>query len=207
VDNEHAYQIYKELAEREAERGADQLRDRFLILAADAALMAGRAHDADQLRDRLLEGNPRHLLKPFESMADAIHSPEVANYLADLRRSYPPEEAERLLQSLHGAPIPVKEEESEAPPPLSRLFADQETAPEPARDILPMKKSLLPEPAPALIPPAYRPEPAHEPARGHDAEDAPSAVSNVVATGLFIVVVLAALALAGHVFVRPFLVS
>ena len=55
-------QAYRELAENYAEQGQEQLRDRFLVLAADAALSAGRVEEAERLRFRLLQCNPKHLL-------------------------------------------------------------------------------------------------------------------------------------------------
>lgn len=193
--NEKTYRIYKDLAEREGERGADQLRDRFLILAADAALMAGKPDEAEQLRERLLATNPSHLLKPYESMAEAVRAAEVASYLADLRRGYPPEEAERLLQSLHGGPM----EEPAAPPPPQEereLYGTLAMAPSPA----------MPEAAPPLIPPPYRPEPA-PPARAAEEENEDySGLSYYLCSGLFVILLVAVLALAGHVLVRPFVV-
>lgn len=92
--------VYEELADLEDQRGSAQARDRFLILAADAALMAGLTDEAEKFRTRLLEHNPHHLLRPYRSLADAMKSSDVYSYIADLRGSYPPDEAEQLLASL-----------------------------------------------------------------------------------------------------------
>ena len=62
--------IYEDLADLEEQRGATQNRDRFLILAADAALTDGASDRAEELRSRLLQSNPHHLLKPYPSLAD-----------------------------------------------------------------------------------------------------------------------------------------
>jgi hypothetical protein len=103
-------EIYREIADLEERRGSAQTRDRFLILAADAALQAGYEDEADALRERLLESNPHHLLRPYPSFAGAMHSADVASYVADLRGCYPPEEAARLLDSLrNGGPGPTAE--------------------------------------------------------------------------------------------------
>jgi hypothetical protein len=103
-------EIYREIAELEEGRGSAQTRDRFLILAADAALQAGDHGEADALRDRLLAANPHHLLRPYASFDEAMRSADVASYVADLRGCYPPEEAERLLESLRqGGPGPEEE--------------------------------------------------------------------------------------------------
>jgi hypothetical protein len=119
----------------------------------------------------------------------------VASYLADLRRGYPPEEAERLLQSLHGGPL-----EEAMPPPKGeteepQIYSMLSVASPP---------TSLPEAAPPMIPPPYRPEPA-SPAAAREEEGDHSALSNYLCTGLFVIVLATALALAGHVFVRPFL--
>ena len=45
----------EELADWDERQGLDQLRDRFLVLAADAALSGGNAVEAERLRGRLLE--------------------------------------------------------------------------------------------------------------------------------------------------------
>src|SRR5262249_52116713 len=54
-----ALHVYRELADRFAERGDAAMRDRFLILAADAALAAGLPDEAEWLRHRLLQAS-RH---------------------------------------------------------------------------------------------------------------------------------------------------
>lgn len=198
--SDQTYRIYKELAERESDRGAEQLRDRFLVLAADAALTAGLAEEAEHLSDLLVQVNPTHMLKPFTSFGEAMKSAEVANYVADLRRTYPPEEASRLLQSLHG---PAAAEEK--PKHEEKLEKVEKSRPEPDASVpLPFKQpEPLPELAPPMIPPPYRPEPA--PSLPEEEEAPPSLVSYYVATGLWVIVLAAALALAGHVFVRPFI--
>ena len=95
--------VYLELAEGYERRGQDSLRDRFLVLAADAAHRDGREDEAERLRLRLLQANPHHLLKPFSSFAEAAAAPDVGQYVRDLRANYPPDVAASLLRSL-GAP-------------------------------------------------------------------------------------------------------
>jgi hypothetical protein len=94
-----AVQVYEQLAEVEDRRGAPQMRDRYLVLAADAALTAGQADEAERLRARLLQHNPHHMLRPYASLSEALRSPDVQSYLTNLRRVCPPETAERLLQT------------------------------------------------------------------------------------------------------------
>src|SRR5713101_223049 len=97
---EQATRIYRELAEDYGRQGQAQMRDRFLVLAADAALAAGQHAEAERLRGRLLQHNPHHLLKPYFSFAEAMKSADVQNYVSALRRSHPYEKAENLLEGL-----------------------------------------------------------------------------------------------------------
>lgn len=92
--------VYRELADTYERLGQVSMRDRFLILAADAAFQAGQAAEAERLRQRLLQGNRHHLLRPFASFAEATAEPGVQSYLGDLRVNYPPETARELLESL-----------------------------------------------------------------------------------------------------------
>lgn len=102
---ERAIQVYRELAICHEERREAQMRDRFLVLAADAAQTAGQVDQAERLRERLLHFNPHHMLKPYASLAEALKSIDVQNYVTALRRSHSIESSERLLQTLHGAGI------------------------------------------------------------------------------------------------------
>jgi hypothetical protein len=93
-------QTYVDLAAWYHHQGQTPNRDRFLALAADAAVHAGLHEEAEQLYARLLRYNPHHLLKSFASFAEAMQSPDGKNFMAVLRRTHPPEEAQRLLASL-----------------------------------------------------------------------------------------------------------
>ena len=92
--------IYKELADLYERQRQPQMRDRFLVLAADAALLAGKPDEADRLRLRLLKVNPHHMLKPYASFAQALKAPDVLTYVKDLRVNYPADVAEDLLRTL-----------------------------------------------------------------------------------------------------------
>src|SRR4051812_17384469 len=81
--------VYRELADRYQQRGQPAMRDRFLVLAADAAHAAGLSDEAEHLRQRLLQANPHHLLKPYGSFAEALDSSSVQIYVQDLRINYP----------------------------------------------------------------------------------------------------------------------
>src|SRR5438132_3237860 len=114
---EQATRIYRELAEDYGRQGQAQMRDRFLVLAADAALAAGQHAEAERLRGRLLQHNPHHLLKPYSSFAEAMKSADVQNYVGALRRSHPYEKAENLLEGLRQSGEPGVPVAPASPPP------------------------------------------------------------------------------------------
>src|SRR3954451_18973297 len=97
-NSETLLRVYEELAGRFARRGEPRHRDHCLVLAADAALAAGRPDEAERLRQRLLQVNPHHLLRPFTAMSEAMQSTDVQDYIADLRHQWPPELVDKLLQ-------------------------------------------------------------------------------------------------------------
>jgi hypothetical protein len=88
---EQTARTYEELADKYAELGDEPMRDRFLVLAADSFLTAGQKERGELLRQKLLQFNPHHLLRPYGSLAEAMKSADVRNYVAGLRRNYPPE--------------------------------------------------------------------------------------------------------------------
>jgi hypothetical protein len=94
--------VYQDLAFLYAQQGQAQMRDRFLVLAADAMQSAGRLDEAEKLRQRLLQVNPHNLFKPFRSVAEAMKTADVKSYVDGLRRTYPPEKAAQLLESMRG---------------------------------------------------------------------------------------------------------
>ncbi len=95
-ENLRVYQQLADLCEQRQEAGP---RDVFLLLAADTALALGRLEDAERCRRRLVEASPHSLLKPYQSLSEALQSGDIQEYLADLRRQYPPEQAQQLLAS------------------------------------------------------------------------------------------------------------
>jgi hypothetical protein len=101
--------VYRELAECYERRGQAQMRDRFLVLAADAALAGGQAAEAERLRLRLLQANPHHMLKPYASFDQARSAPDVDTYVRNLRLNYPLEVAEGLLRALRASDDPATE--------------------------------------------------------------------------------------------------
>jgi hypothetical protein len=116
---ENLLRIYNELADWYEKQRQPPMRDRFLVLAADAALLANRPDEAETLRLLLLRVNPHHMLKPYNSLAQALKAPDVLTYIKDLRVNYPINVAEDLLRTL-------QTEEKRSPgaiPPVSATAA------------------------------------------------------------------------------------
>jgi hypothetical protein len=156
-----ALQVYKELADWYERQGQSAMRDRFLVLAAEAAFSSGNPEEAERLRQRLLQGNPHHMLKPFSSFAQALQSTNIQVYIHDLQANYPPQTAETLLQDLRsgGAPAPPVANEEETlmgigPPRINPIIEirDEPTLPlGPTNEPLKVY-SLRDEPKPATPP-------------------------------------------------------
>jgi hypothetical protein len=218
--------VYQQLAEFEDQRGENQPRDRFLILAADAALAHGDNDRAEQIRRRLLDVNPHHLLKPYPSFADALKAPDVFGYVADLRHSYPPAEAERLLASVQGGqpapetePFPPPPAESAGPagptapeaeePPIYPLSRTESVPEQPAVPPPPTAPSSRPPPRLVVEPEVSAPEdvyplPQRSPPKPRRQQQPGSVVSDWVASFLFAILLLAAMGLASYTLARPF---
>ena len=94
--------VYRDLADCYDNLGQASMRDRFLMLAAAAALQSGQAAEAERLRLRLLQGNLHHMLHPYPSFVEAVKASEVQTYLQDLRDNYPLDVAKQLLESVQG---------------------------------------------------------------------------------------------------------
>jgi hypothetical protein len=118
-----AQQVYKELADWYERQGQAAMRDRFLILSAEAAFSAGNRDEAERLRQRLLQGNPHHMLKPFSSFAQALQSTNIQIYIHDLQVNYPPQTAEDLLRDLRRgvSPLPLSAAEGGTIEPGPRM--------------------------------------------------------------------------------------
>lgn len=95
--------LYQDLANCYDRQGQPQVRDRLLLLAAEAALNAGNSDDAERLRSKLLQLNPHHLIKPFPSLSSALQAPDVKSYVEGLRRTYPRDNVEQLLSMARGS--------------------------------------------------------------------------------------------------------
>jgi hypothetical protein len=161
-----SFEVYNQLADWYEQKGPASMRDRFLVLAADAALEAGEVDVAEYLRTRLLQVNPHHLLKPYASFVQALAAAEVQTYVGDLRRNYPPEAARQLLHSLRDGPGQT----AQGLPPTAPLihFEDDEddelTHLEPAPELLKVYPLAQDAEQTAIVPPPQPARPTRAPA-------------------------------------------
>jgi hypothetical protein len=223
---------YRKVAEYYERSGNDTMRDRYLVLAADAALALRQTGEAEQLRTVLLARNPHHLLKPFTTFEEAMKSLDVQNYVTALRRSHPFEKAEHLLATMSGdslslpddakiLPLLGPEEKRDDQPPT---FVLRQTPPGPRRAVSklngespPPRRNASEEAAKtaksagtdrALDIYRIRPDPHFAGQRSDGrAEDDESKWSPdaLISSGLLLLVVLGGLSLAVYAFARPFL--
>src|SRR5688500_1672000 len=111
--------LYEKLALHYDRQQQFRQRDIFLVLAADAAFAAGNVDEAEGLRVRLLQLSPTSLLRPYASWTEALQSRDIQDYVADLRKQYPPEQAELLLHGGNGKVAGAPPSEPMAPPAVS----------------------------------------------------------------------------------------
>lgn len=170
LSGDRLIQVYEELADREDQRGSQQLRDRYLMLAADAALTVGKSEDAERLRGRLLEFNPHHLTKPFGTLQEALSAPDVVHYLSDLRDTYPP----ALVEKLHAAqPITSPAPRKEAAKTMVAAGIKQERREEAAANIV--AHAAATEEEPPAESPGIESMPEEEPSKIAPAPSLPNA--------------------------------
>jgi hypothetical protein len=167
MDSLATLQVYRELADWYERQGQPAMRDRFLILAAEAAFSAGKTEEAERLRQRLLQGNPHHMLKPFSSFSQALQSTNVQIYIHDLQVNYPPENAETLLQNLRSG--------SEAAPGLPQTAPLIEIRDEPTLPLGSTPESLKVYPLREEPEPTRRPSPPINPPSPRKPATAPPA--------------------------------
>jgi len=186
MNSEPLHRLYEELAQRSQREQEARQRDIFFVLAADAALAAGSPDEAERLRQRLLQVNPHSLLRPYASFAEALQSSDIQDYVAELRRVYPPLQADKLLHGDNGkdgASANYCWIESAPPRPVSSA-----TSP----GVVPQRREQTPSP--------YEHYEAPLPA-----SKAAEKVGAWAAWLLYVLVFLAAVSLAIYVIVRPFL--
>jgi hypothetical protein len=114
--------VYRELADHYERLGQVSMRDRFLMLAADAALEADQPAEAERLRQRLLATSRHHMLRPYPSFVEARRAPDVDTYLRDLKANYPLSDARTLLETLRAGQMAVEHGSTRPIPPTAPLI-------------------------------------------------------------------------------------
>jgi hypothetical protein len=161
--HEESLGVYRELAEHYELLGQASMRDRFLMLAADAALGAGHPAEAERLRQKLLTTNRHHMLRPYASFAEASRAADVQTYLSDLRTNYPLAEARDLLGTLRGegaAKPPARAIPPTAPVIDLNAHAARPKKPEGPQPIYPFRDEGAPPARAPVSQPTPRPEKA-----------------------------------------------
>jgi hypothetical protein len=217
--------LYAQLAEDHQKQGRPQERDRFLLLAADAALSGGKRDVAENFRRTLLARNPNHLLKPYSSLSEALASPDIATYVQELRRTYPAERLERRTQGPLPGGTSLGQGKDAEPDLLLPLDAERRTkvaatyalqsepSPRPVATAVPVRVSGVDaaRAKPSQAGPApfsLRPEPATPRPMPLLAQRQMPEASNAggwFGAFLFFITLIGGLALLCHVFMRPFL--
>ncbi|QDU64473.1 hypothetical protein Pan216_53630 [Planctomycetes bacterium Pan216] len=99
---EELLDLYLRLADAAQEQQQPLQRNKFLVLAADAAGRAGLLAVAEDCRTKILAHNPKHILRQYPSMGEALASKDVRLYTRQLHRLFPFEKAEYLLSKFEG---------------------------------------------------------------------------------------------------------
>lgn len=92
--------MYLHLSRASEARRRMHVRDRLLVIAAVLASRNELPRIAAYCRQRILEHNPHHLIKRWDTVFEAAGDPEFAHFLRHIERRYPPENAEGMMQSL-----------------------------------------------------------------------------------------------------------
>jgi hypothetical protein len=92
--------MYLHLARAAAQRKRPLVRDRLLFLAAAIAADLRLPTVAACCRARVLENNPGHLLKHWNTVEEGSESYDFVALRRQLVKRYPPERVEQLMQSL-----------------------------------------------------------------------------------------------------------
>jgi hypothetical protein len=71
-----------------------------LVLAGSLAAEIGLPTIAAYCRDHILRQNPRHLVRRWPTLGNALEHREFRSFLKQVQRRYPAEKAERILDSL-----------------------------------------------------------------------------------------------------------
>lgn len=92
--------VYLHLARASQQRVRPHVRDRLLVIAASIAARMQLPRVAAYCRQSVLAHNPQHMIGNYETVDEALQESDFLHLLKQLQRRFPPEEAERMLESL-----------------------------------------------------------------------------------------------------------
>jgi hypothetical protein len=92
--------LYLHLARASQQRRRPAEHDRLLVLAAVVAAQMELPRIAAYCRHIVLQHNPRHLVRSWATIADALDDDDFLHFLKQLQRRYPQEKAESMLSTL-----------------------------------------------------------------------------------------------------------
>lgn len=92
--------IYLHLARASDQRRRPMVRDRLLIMAGAIAAEMHLDTVAAYCRHQVLQHNPRHLVRRWPTLSAALDDEDFKSHRAQLKRRYPREKAEQMLDSL-----------------------------------------------------------------------------------------------------------
>lgn len=92
--------MYLHLARASKMRRQPLVRAKLLVLASVQAQSMGLDAISALCRHQILAQNPRHLVRKWPTIADALSTEAFAAHLKQLRRRYSPEKIEHMMHSL-----------------------------------------------------------------------------------------------------------
>ena len=157
---DHLLGMYLHLARASRLRRQPLVRAKLLILAGVHAEEMGLDQIAALCRHRVLAHNPRHLVRRWPTVGEALQTEAFQSHVKQLRRRYSPEKVEHMLVSLG---IEIGRERAAYFSDTEYAAALLDTRPESIDDLLsqPLGKPAAP-PAPSLSSTAFAdPKPKH----------------------------------------------
>lgn len=145
--------IYLHLARTCDLRRQPRERDKLLVLAGSMAAKMGLHLIARRCRREILTSNPGHLMSRYPTFAVALADEDFQHYLRQQERSYPPEKAEMMVDSLG---IDLEEEREAFTTDYAYAAALLGTTPEEMESVLHSTAEDIPAPSDSLAPPPVR---------------------------------------------------
>ncbi len=92
--------VYLHLAQASKRGRRLLMRDRMLVLGGSLAAELGLHSLAAYCRDEILSHNPKHMIRRWATVAHALDDDDFLVFLKQIRRRYPTERAERMLDAM-----------------------------------------------------------------------------------------------------------